>query len=175
VPDARTESAVICPTGCPGDFVSSPFCKNILVFRKRKSVYIHRRLVPLEGRIAVVTDAGRDAVDAAASGATRDAGRALAREHATARGRTMLFAPAPEFDGPVPGSAKPLAQAGRVRRKRVVLTPRRRRQVARRFCGPNRARTTNIRAATVTRKPDHRGEPAISRKTIACGNAGRFR
>ena len=29
------------------------------------------RLVPLEGRIAIVTDAGRDAVDAAASGDVR--------------------------------------------------------------------------------------------------------
>src|SRR6202165_6338100 len=28
---------------------------------------------------------------------------------------------------------------------------------------------------TVTRKPDRRGEHEISRKTIACGNAGRFR
>jgi hypothetical protein len=27
-------------------------------------IYILRRLVPLEGRIAIVTDAGRDAVDA---------------------------------------------------------------------------------------------------------------
>ena len=27
-------------------------------------IYIHCRLVPLEGRIAIVTDAGRDAVDA---------------------------------------------------------------------------------------------------------------
>jgi hypothetical protein len=130
---------------------------------------------PSKGRIAIVTDAGWNAVDAAASGATRDAGRALAREHSTARGRTMLFAPAPEFGGPVPGPAKPLAQTGRVRQKRVVLTPRCRRQVARRFGEPNRARSTSFRAATVTRKPDHRGEYAISCKAIACGNAGRFR
>ena len=35
-------------------------------------LYIPRRLVPSEGRIAIVTDAGRDAVDAAALGARRD-------------------------------------------------------------------------------------------------------
>jgi hypothetical protein len=46
--------------------LSSPFRKNILIFRRRKSVYIRFRPVPLEGRLAIVTDAGRDAVDAAA-------------------------------------------------------------------------------------------------------------
>src|ERR1700726_4794934 len=51
------------------------------------------------------------------------------------------------------------------RRSRVVLTPRRRRQVLWR----------QLRKMTVTRKPDHRGEHEISRKTIACGNAGCFR
>ena len=36
-----------------------------------------RHPTPQEGRIAIVTDAGRDAVDAAASGAQCDAGRVL--------------------------------------------------------------------------------------------------
>jgi hypothetical protein len=40
------------------------FCKNILIFRNGKSVYMHCRPVPREGRFAIVTDAGRDAVDA---------------------------------------------------------------------------------------------------------------
>jgi hypothetical protein len=52
------------PTGKSPKSLSSPFCKNILLFRNRKSVYIKRRLVPHEGRLAIVTDAGRDAVDA---------------------------------------------------------------------------------------------------------------
>ena len=43
--------------------LSSPFCKNILFFRNENHLYNTRRLVPLEGRIAIVTDAGRDAVD----------------------------------------------------------------------------------------------------------------
>ena len=39
-------------------------------------ISIHsRHPVPLQGRIAIVTDAGWDAVDAAASGVKRDAGR----------------------------------------------------------------------------------------------------
>jgi hypothetical protein len=42
------------------------FRKNILIFRNRKSVYIYRHPVPQEGRLAIVTDAGRDAVDAEA-------------------------------------------------------------------------------------------------------------
>jgi hypothetical protein len=45
-------------------FLSSPFCKNILIFRRPKSVYIPRRPAPLGGALAIVTDVGRDAVDA---------------------------------------------------------------------------------------------------------------
>jgi hypothetical protein len=51
--------------------LSSPFCKNILIFRSRKSPYIQPRPVPLEGRLEIVTDAGQDAVDA---GGARDEG-----------------------------------------------------------------------------------------------------
>jgi hypothetical protein len=43
--------------------MSSPILKNILIFRIGKSVYIHRHPVPHEGRFAIVTDAGWDAVD----------------------------------------------------------------------------------------------------------------
>ena len=45
------------------DRLSSPSCKNILIFRNRKSVYIHGHPASPEGRLAIVTDAGRDAVD----------------------------------------------------------------------------------------------------------------
>jgi hypothetical protein len=50
-------------------WLSSPVCKNISIHARPKSVLEPRRLVPHEGRIAIVTDAGWDAVDAAASGA----------------------------------------------------------------------------------------------------------
>jgi hypothetical protein len=56
--------------------------------------YIRRRSVPMQGRIAIVTDAGRDAVDA--------------------------------------GCAFDEMRLARGRRSRVVLTPRRRRQVGER-------------------------------------------
>src|SRR5882672_7597989 len=77
-----------------------------------------------------------------------------------ARRRTML------------GPAKPLAETGcRVRRSRVVLTPRSRRQV----CGGVRAQPgfdAPYSQMTVTNKPDHRGEREVSRKTIARGMPG---
>jgi hypothetical protein len=38
--------------------LSSPYCKNILIFRKCDSVYIRRHPVPHEGRFAIVTDVG---------------------------------------------------------------------------------------------------------------------
>jgi hypothetical protein len=65
--DRISDRMVGCPPGKSLNKVtclSSPFCKNILIFRRRKSVLYPRCPVPLEGRIAIVTDAGRDAVDA---------------------------------------------------------------------------------------------------------------
>jgi hypothetical protein len=46
-----------------------PFAKIFLFSADPNQLHIPHRLVPLEGRIAIVTDAGRDAVDARASGA----------------------------------------------------------------------------------------------------------
>ncbi len=52
---------------------------------------MHRRPTPLEGRIAIVTDAGRDAVDAAALGAQRESqGEMNLVSDKTACGRQML-------------------------------------------------------------------------------------
>ena len=56
------------PDGQISHFVSSPVCKNILIFRKRKSDLYRLRPVPQKGRLAIVTDAGRDAVDAGSAG-----------------------------------------------------------------------------------------------------------
>jgi hypothetical protein len=44
--------------------LSIPFRKNILFFRNENQRYIRSRPVPTEGRYAIVTFAGRDAVDA---------------------------------------------------------------------------------------------------------------
>jgi hypothetical protein len=56
------------PDGQISELLSSPVCKNISVLAEPKSNLYRSRPTPLEGRIAIVTDAGRDAVDAAASG-----------------------------------------------------------------------------------------------------------
>jgi hypothetical protein len=51
-------------TSPSADRLSSPSVKSILIFRNRKSVYIHDRPASQEGRFAIVTDVRRDAVDA---------------------------------------------------------------------------------------------------------------
>ena len=43
--------------------MSTPLCINISVFQKCKSGYMTSRPVPKEGRLAIVTDVGQDAVD----------------------------------------------------------------------------------------------------------------
>src|SRR6202022_1854928 len=52
------------PDGQISKNLSSPICKNISVFPKCKSGYMICRPFPQEGRHAIVTAAGRDAVDA---------------------------------------------------------------------------------------------------------------
>jgi hypothetical protein len=49
----------------------APFAKIFPFPPDPNQIYMHRRPTPLEGRIAIVTDAGLDAVDAAASGDVR--------------------------------------------------------------------------------------------------------
>jgi hypothetical protein len=70
---------VICPSGY---FASSARTKNISLPRLVETALLIPLSRPTEGRIAIVTDAGWDAVDAAASGAQRDgrAGWRKARE-----------------------------------------------------------------------------------------------
>src|SRR5712671_1431563 len=62
--------------------MSSPEIKNIFVFASPKSDAYPSRLVPPEGRSRVVTSAGRDAVDAAASGEQQRAGRMMPKRTA---------------------------------------------------------------------------------------------
>src|SRR5258705_10155233 len=57
--------------------VSSPEIKNIFVFASPKSDAYPSLSRPTEGRFANVTNAGRDAVDAAASGERMRAGRMM--------------------------------------------------------------------------------------------------
>jgi hypothetical protein len=62
---AKQPNPAVCRlTGKSVTFLSSPLCKNILVFRKPKSLLYPSLSRPTEGRHAIVTAAGRDAVDA---------------------------------------------------------------------------------------------------------------
>jgi hypothetical protein len=55
---------VICPTGKSLNFVSSPLFKKIPFRAYPKSNLYRQPSRPPEGRFAIVTNAGRDAVDA---------------------------------------------------------------------------------------------------------------
>ena len=55
---------LICPTGKSVTRLSSPVCKNIPLLVLPKSPLYRQPSRPTQGRIAIVTDAGWDAVDA---------------------------------------------------------------------------------------------------------------
>jgi hypothetical protein len=104
--------------------LSSPICKNISILHAAKSLHKRRRLAPVEGRIAIVTDVGSE------------------MRWTRRRARTK--------------------RAVRGRPSRVVLTPRRRRQIGNDACASLVA-MLRIAPMTVTRKPDRRGEHEVSR------------
>jgi hypothetical protein len=74
------KSQLICPTGKSVPLLifrsPAPLAKIFPLTRRANQIYNSRRLVPLEGRLAIVTDAGRDAVDA---GGAKDEGAARGR------------------------------------------------------------------------------------------------
>src|SRR5450631_1018515 len=128
---------VICLSGGLLTGLSSPLCKNISVFVPPKS---HLELLvshPTEGRIAIVTDAG------CGCGGRGSVLRAMGSQGGSMR----------------PVSDQQRADEGccSVRRSRVVLTPRRWRQVR----GGKSALPgldTPYPLMTVANKPGHRGE-----------------
>ena len=67
VPALDDVEALVYPTGKsmrPAlNHLSSPSFKNILFFRSAKSFVYSQPSCPTEGRFAIVTDAGQDAVD----------------------------------------------------------------------------------------------------------------
>jgi hypothetical protein len=72
------------PDGQISKFLSSPSSKNISLNPSGKSPLKMRPSRPQEGRLAIVTDVGRDAVDAAASARKRGCRAVLwARERST--------------------------------------------------------------------------------------------
>ena len=100
----------------------------------------------------IVTDAGRDAVDAAAFCARWMAGRVGER--------------------PVSDQQRADERCCSVRRSRVVLTPRRWRQVSRSRVGPTGLRQDLIRKRRWQKSPVTEESSKETVKTIACGNVG---
>jgi len=169
--------------GCPVSFAK--------IFRfpaDPNQIYIHRRLVPNEGRIAIVTDAGWDAVDAAASGVRWVVGRIDLRERtlSTRRRRRCFF-----FYAFAEASARHAALELEVsvracRVEALAKTGGSPRTV--KSCGPGawklapslaEARSAqpgrikpSICKATEAREHHSPRRSRISRKPFACGNAG---
>jgi hypothetical protein len=150
-------------------------CKKIFCFSELKITPISSPSRPLKGCFANVTNAGWDAVDAAASGTTRD-GRAgeAACELSTASRRPALK-PGEAFGVRRVCPVEALAETGScVRRNRVVLMPRRWCQVSRRSVGPT-GRGQNLNPqGDGGKKARSPGRTRISRKLLR-GGAGRSR
>jgi hypothetical protein len=147
---AHLQTQLICPTGCSATIVSSPVRKNISLPALVETALLIRPSRPTKGRIAIVTDVRRDAVDAAVSGAQSWIAGRVSRERSAAHGRAIVLRTAKSCGPDAPTLASSCAG--------VV--------------SPQPGATDRSRAATVAKEPGHRGEREVSRKTIACGNAG---
>ena len=145
---------MICPTGAGSKILSSPLCKNISLHPSGKSS-LQIRAIPPHNR------------GVSRSSRTRDGMR-------WTRQRFARNGIAGQVERRVSGRRHADERCCSGRQNRVVLTPRRWCQV----CGVASAQPGLDKTypwTTVANKPGHRGEHEISRKTIACGNAGRFR
>jgi len=98
----------------------------------------------------IVTNAGWDAVDAAAPARRMRSQGGFPVSGHNARRRTALKRTAKSCG---PDASTPASSL-------------------RRFCEPDRAQTKPYPQTTVTIKPDHRESTKETVKTIACGNAG---
>jgi hypothetical protein len=143
---------VICPSGGLWTGVSSPFCKNISVFIPPKS---HLELF----------------VSHPTTGAYRDRHGRGVRMRWTRQRFARDGIAGRVGERPVSDQRRADERCCSVRRSRVVLTPRRWRQVRGvKSARPGLDKTYPL--MTVAKEPGHRGEREISRKTIACGNVG---
>ena len=149
--------------------MSSRRNKNISLNTSGKSLVQIRPSHPTRG-VAHVTNARWDAMDATASGAQGMAGRIQLRERLSGVRRTALKTVFDETRLDGYEVRRELWRGGRGRRNRVVLAPRRWRQVLRRCIRPNRTcDASDIREATVAKVQGSPGRSRISRKAIAQG------
>jgi hypothetical protein len=147
---------LICPSGksatarvfaCP-----APFAKIFLFFRSQiTSMFSPSRSA--EGRWPSSRTLGRDAVDAAAPARLRRSQGGISVSDSRARRRTVLLRTVKSCGPDASKVGVKLVEVLRTRPGGQSLNP----------------------PMTVPKKPDRRGEHEISRKTIACGNAGRSR
>jgi hypothetical protein len=108
---------------------------------------------PAEGRWPSSRTLGRDAVDAAAPARLRRSQGGISVSDSRARRRTVLLRTVKSCGPDASKVGVKLVEVLRTRPGGQSLNP----------------------PMTVPKKPDRRGEHEISRKTIACGNAGRSR
>jgi hypothetical protein len=127
--------------------LSSPFAKNISLNPSGKSALSLATSHPGKGRFAIVTNAGWDAVDAAASGAQACSQGGLAVSEQQARRTNGVCCVRQNRVVPTPVAGAKLSVAASIRPDRSAIKP----------------------AATVTRRIRRRGEHGISRKAIAQG------
>jgi hypothetical protein len=112
----------------PSDFkviwvVQSLAQKAIRWFRRANQFFSSRRLIPMEGRVAIVRNAGWDAVNATAS-ARRFVRRAVSVASNRRAERAALFPSSPGFRRmKVQTRRSFLAKVCRVRQNRMILTP----------------------------------------------------
>ena len=122
--------------------LSSPDARNISSSGLTQITALIPPSRPTEGRIAIVTDAGRDAVDAAAlKHAKGSQGGVQPVSDRSACRRAMLLRTAKSCGPDASTLASSFAEASR----------------------PDRAQTSYIRKTTVTTKPDHRGDHEVTR------------
>jgi hypothetical protein len=145
---------VICPSGGLLTGVSSPVCKNISLHPSGKSSLQIRPIPPHQRGVGHRHERGEGC------GGRGSVLRAMGSQGG--------------FFGSVSDHRRADERCCCVRQNRVVLTPRRWRQV-RGVASAQPGLDKTYPRMTVAKEPGHRGERDISRKTIACGNAGRFR
>ena len=128
---ARRKSAFAHPTAAPDGqisrrdkILSSPISKNISLSPSGKSGLRARPVLSRqEGRIAIVTNAGRDAVDATASARSGNAGQGHPVSGQPARRTNGAATGFANVLADVHGPQNLLAKALRGRQNRVVLAP----------------------------------------------------
>src|ERR1700730_8677403 len=132
---AATRTQLICPTGASANIVSSPVRKNISLHALVETALLIPPSRPTKGRIAIVTDVRRDAVDAAVSCAQPWIAGRVSRERSAAHGRTILQRTAKSCGPDTP----------------TLVSS------SRSCVGPTGLRQNHIRGTTVAKEPGHRG------------------